>query len=103
VFDEHSLIPELYVAVLDGQRCKVAAAIFPLGAVEENCVLECVKQGVTKRCRLSWLTSSALVYETTCRGRGWGRSGVSANEYTGAQINFRDLTPYLTYGGELCD
>jgi hypothetical protein len=27
-------------------------------------------QGVTKRCRLSWLTNSALVYEPKCGGRG---------------------------------
>jgi hypothetical protein len=26
--------------------------------------------GVTKRCRLSWLTNSALVYEPKCGGRG---------------------------------
>ncbi len=32
-------------------------------------------QGVTKRCRLSWLTNSALVYEPKC-----GRDGVSADE-----------------------
>jgi hypothetical protein len=64
------------------------------------------EQGVTKRCRLSWLTNSALVYEPKRGGRG-GEScescGVSANEYScahGAQINFRDLTPYLTYGLE---
>jgi hypothetical protein len=25
--------------------------------------------GVTKRCRLSWLTNSALVYEPKCEGR----------------------------------
>ncbi len=34
-------------------------------------------------------------------GRGGGSCGVSANEYScaqGAQINFGDLTPYLTYG-----
>jgi hypothetical protein len=34
------------------------------------------------------------------RGEGGGGCGVSANEYScanGAQINFRDLTPYLTY------
>jgi hypothetical protein len=54
-------------------------------------------QGVTKRCRLSWLTNSSLVYEHKCGG-----FGVSANEhtvqlYTGAQINFGDLTPYFTY------
>jgi hypothetical protein len=30
-------------------------------------------QGVTKRCRLPWLTNSTLVYETNCgRGVGWG-------------------------------
>jgi hypothetical protein len=28
------------------------------------------KKGVTKRCRLSWLTNSALVYEPKCGGRG---------------------------------
>jgi hypothetical protein len=27
-------------------------------------------QGVTKRCRLSWLTNSALVYEPKCGGGG---------------------------------
>jgi|688.fasta_scaffold651881_1 hypothetical protein len=27
-------------------------------------------QGFTKRCRLSWLINSALVYEPTCGGRG---------------------------------
>ncbi len=43
-------------------------------------------QGVTRGCRLSWLTNSVLVYE-----RGIGR-------VAGAQINFGDVTPYLTYG-----
>jgi hypothetical protein len=41
--------------------------------------------------------NSALVYEHKCGGKG-GSCGVSANEYlqlyTGAQINFGDLTPY---------
>ncbi len=32
-------------------------------------------QGVTKRCRLSWLTNSALVYEPKCGGRGGGVAG----------------------------
>ncbi len=32
-------------------------------------------QGIKKRCRLSWLTNSALVYEPKCGGRGlWGLS-----------------------------
>jgi hypothetical protein len=46
-------------------------------------------QEVTKRCLLSWLTNSGG------RGRGCGVSDVRAH---GAQINFGDLTPYLTYG-----
>jgi hypothetical protein len=45
-------------------------------------------QGVTQRCRLSWLTNRALVYEPKCGGGG---------EYTGAHINFVDVTSYLTY------
>ncbi len=32
------------------------------------CVVQ--EQGVTKRCRLSWLTNSALIYEPKCVGRG---------------------------------
>jgi hypothetical protein len=58
-------------------------------------------QGVKKKCRLSLLTNSALVYESQCGGMGGGGCGVSANEYScahGAQINFGDLPPYLTYG-----
>ncbi len=57
-------------------------------------------QGVTKKCRLSWLTNSALVYEPNAGGG----CTVSANEYRcahGAQINFGDLlyvTPYFTLG-----
>ncbi len=58
--------------------------------------------GVTKRCRLSWLVNSALVYEPKCGGGGAsGVRGVS-HEYScahGSQINFGDLTPYLTYDG----
>ncbi len=56
-------------------------------------------QGVTKRCRLSGLTNSALVYEPKCGGRG-GDCGISANEYRcthRAQINLGNLTPYLAY------
>ncbi len=52
----------------------------------------------TKRCRLFWLTNSALAYKPKCRGRGG--CGVSDNKYScahGAQINFGDLIPYLTY------
>ncbi len=56
------------------------------------------QQGATKRCRLSWLTNSALVYEPIRGERGGGGGGVSVNSYRygcthGAQINFGDLTP----------
>jgi hypothetical protein len=58
-----------------------------------------VSQGVTKICRLSWMTNSALVqylsFEPNCGGGG---CGASANEYScahGAPINFGDLTSYL--------
>jgi hypothetical protein len=56
-------------------------------------------EGVTKRCRLSWLTNSALVYEPKCWGKGES-CGISANEYSCTQEtkNFADLTSYLPYG-----
>jgi hypothetical protein len=47
------------------------------------------EQGVTKRCRLSWLTK--------CGGGGLSHW---VQLYTGAQVNFGDLTPYLTYDQE---
>ncbi len=54
-----------------------------------------VFQGVTKRCRLSWLTKRAP------QMRAGGSCGVSANEYSCTQgpqyVTFGDLTPYLTY------
>ncbi len=56
------------------------------------------KPGATKRCLLSWLTNSALLYEPKCGGGGELR-GLSqwVQLYTRAQINFRDLTPIWTY------
>ncbi len=58
-------------------------------------------QGVTKRCRLSWLTNTAL-YRSPNAGGGGGVAGYqpmsTAACVHGAQINFGDLTPYLTYG-----
>jgi hypothetical protein len=47
------------------------------------------------------MANSALVYEPKCGGKGSCR--VSANKYScarGAQINFEDLTPSLTYVGD---
>ncbi len=55
------------------------------------------RKRVTKRCRLFWLHNSALVYEPKCWGGGELRGlGQWVQRYTGAQINFGDLTPYLT-------
>ncbi len=54
--------------------------------------------GVTKRCRLPWLTNSALVYASP-NTRGWGVAGSQPMSnavyitWHGAQINFGDLTP----------
>ncbi len=54
--------------------------------------------GVTKRCRQFRLTNSALVYEPKCGRRGELRAlSQWVQLSTGAQINFADLTPYLTY------
>jgi len=56
-------------------------------------------QGVTKRCRLSWLTNSALIYEPKCGGRGELRGLCHwVQLHTGAQIYFGDLAPYSNYG-----
>ncbi len=47
---------------------------------------------------ISWLTNSTL--GILAQMRGGGGCGVSANECScahGAQINFGDQTPYLTY------
>ncbi len=51
-----------------------------------------VPSGGYKRCRPSWLTTSAPVYERGGRGELRGLSQW-VQLYTGAQINFGDLTP----------
>jgi hypothetical protein len=60
-----------------------------------NYCVSVLPRGVTKRCRLYWLTNSALVYEPICGGEGEFRG--SANEYSCTQEpkrNFGDLTPW---------
>jgi hypothetical protein len=42
-------------------------------------------QGVTKRCRLSWMTNSALVYEPKCRGVEGG--GVAGSQPMGTAVH----------------
>ncbi len=60
-------------------------------------------RGSQRTFRLSLLTNSALLYESKCLGIG----GVAVSQpmstavhitWHGAQANFWDLTPYLTYG-----
>ena len=58
--------------------------------------LHTVFQGVTKRCRLSWLTNSALVYEPNAGGGGVAGSQTMSTDVQERKINFGDLTPYLT-------
>ncbi len=62
-----------------------------------------MKQGVTKRCRLSWLTNSVLVYEPKCGGEVGvaGSQQMSTAVHLEPQIKFVNLTPYLTFGMEL--
>jgi hypothetical protein len=38
------------------------------GSIRSSLVLYTSAKGITKRCRLSWLTNSALVYEPECGG-----------------------------------
>ncbi len=64
---------------------------------------ECKGQGVTNRCRLSLLTKSALVIRVQMRAKGGVAGSKSMGTavhitWHGAQINFGDLPPYLTYG-----
>ncbi len=48
-----------------------------------------VEHGVTKKCRLSWLTNTALLYEPKGGERGELRAlSLWVQLYTGAQINF---------------
>jgi hypothetical protein len=56
--------------------------------IGNNCFVRLKEQGVTKRCRLSWLTNSALVYRPKCGGRG------GAVE---SQPMSKAVTTYLTY------
>jgi hypothetical protein len=61
-------------------------------------------QGFTKKCRLSWPTNNALVFEPKCGGGGGG-CGVSANEYScahGARMKLK-LEIYNGLAGHLCD
>jgi hypothetical protein len=51
-----------------GQGIFLGEAFLPLQEIQVNMKLH--EQGITKRCRLSWRTNSALVYEPKCGGRG---------------------------------
>jgi hypothetical protein len=59
-------------------------------------------QGVTKGCRLSWLTNSVLVIRVLMRGDGGSCGSEPMSRavhitWHWARINFGDLPPYLTY------
>ncbi len=71
-----------------------------ISIVSYSCLFVPVYQGVTQRCRLSWLTNSAPVYEPKCGGKGRvaGSQPMSTAVHMEPKINFGDLTPYLTFG-----
>jgi hypothetical protein len=52
---------------------------------------------VTKRCRLSWLTNSALLYKPKCGGWIAGSQPMRTAEHMELEQNFGDLTQYFTY------
>jgi hypothetical protein len=59
-----------------GQRARIQAVLtaynFLLIRTEVGRSLEGREQGLTKICRLSWLTNTALVFVPKCQGGGGG-------------------------------
>ncbi len=73
---------------------------------EVSCIRIWFYQGVTMRCRLSWLTNSALVYEPKCGGRGGGGGWLrclSQWVQPCTWIPNKLVTPYLTCGFYFAD
>jgi pentatricopeptide repeat protein len=71
--------------VKNGRTDEARAVLKRIRAQGYDCDQVTPHQGVTKRCRLSWLTISALVYDPKCGRRG-RVAGVSANEYSSSDI-----------------
>ena len=93
--------PEFSTQLIDNVRTVVLYLLHMLASCSNrgNGTEGEVTPEVTKRCRLSLATNSALLYEPKNTSRS---CGVLANEYScahGAQKNFGDQTPYLTYMG----
>jgi hypothetical protein len=86
LYMKKSLFTFLSVYLIEGLTRQPARTIFALHfsdftiSVRETNERIGLQQGVTRRCRLSLLTNSAVVYESNCGGMGG--SGVSANEYS---------------------
>ncbi len=83
-----------------GTRCSLTCSTWPPSSCRASSSLHSPSR--SQRCRLSWLSNRTLVIWAQmggARGRGELR-GLSqwVQLYTGAQIIFGDLTPYLTYG-----
>jgi hypothetical protein len=55
-------------------RCTLSNILYGIMYRFRNQIIECDNKWVTMRCRLSWLTNGALVYEPKCRGGGGGLS-----------------------------
>ncbi len=57
----------IWKTVGEGKYYMVCVGMFSVRRVKRR-INPLIGQGVTKRCRLSWLTNSALVYEPKCGG-----------------------------------
>jgi hypothetical protein len=68
---------KMYIYVVHEEDVMAAVALASSSGLKERVELPerfFSDQGVTKRCRLSWLTNSAIVYEPKCGGGGCGGS-----------------------------
>ncbi len=62
----------------DGKSCGIATTTDQSSGRKNiflNILSKLQSTGVTKRCRLSWLTNSVLVYEPKCERGGGGGAG----------------------------
>ncbi len=72
---------EKYVQICGGTP-EFCCAVVNIASFDSEKFQVCPTQGVIKRCRLFWLTNSALVYENQWLGREEGVAGSPvANEY----------------------
>jgi hypothetical protein len=88
--------PDAHVRVKrgNGPDLRLAAkSVDTVGAAAVAATTSSQGGGVTKRCRLFWLTNSTLVYDPKCGGGG---GGVAGSQPMSTALHMSP-TPYLTY------